>query len=315
MRDSRINQYNILNWYPFKDNSTVLEVFAERCFLESSTKNTPVSEIDKESNRYDYIVAIDVLEKFSCKEEQESFLKKIDSLLKDGGHILIGANNKIAINHLIGFPSSNDGGFTKHELINLFKEYSSVLFYYPYPNIYYPLEIFTDNSINKIIASTANYPLDDDIAILHDEKKLYKNLIDNGICDYFSNGFLLDISNKKNGYHFDYLKISSNRKKEYAIVTELDYKNNRVCKKALYSEAKQHVESIQNKSFKYGIIESIPSIYKESSLTSELLLNKSLTEFLNTEKDNQTKLLLLFDKFKDNLYLGSTTYKEEKKQF
>lgn len=135
---------NILNWYPFKENSDVLEVGAgmgaitgilcdkaksvtavelskqRASAIEERCKNRDNLEIIvgnfndiKFEKKFDYITLIGVLEYASLYTNTENpytdFLKYIKSLLKDDGKLLIAIENQFGMKYFSGAAEDHTG--------------------------------------------------------------------------------------------------------------------------------------------------------------------------------------------------------------
>ena len=159
---TRIRQ-NILNWYPFKNNSDILEI---GCGMGAITellcqKAKYVTAVDLSKKRatatylrcrnydnleiivgnlndihfnkkYDYITLIGVLEyqnKYSNSTNPfVDFLKKIRTLLNPNGKLLIAVENKYGIKYWCGAPEDHSGipfdGINDYKFSNIAKTFS-----------------------------------------------------------------------------------------------------------------------------------------------------------------------------------------------
>ena len=134
---------NILNWYPFKPDSEVLEIGAgmgaitealcEKCkhvvsvelsknrAISIATRNEDkenldiivgnLNDIDFKGKKFDYITLIGVLEyapSFTNSDEPYiDFLDKVQSLLKPEGKLLIAIENKFGMKYFAGAPEDH----------------------------------------------------------------------------------------------------------------------------------------------------------------------------------------------------------------
>ena len=320
-----INHYNILNWYDFKKNSSILEIVYEESFLKNKTKEVNIKKLDSIKEKYDYIVMVDVFQHASLYTKEDPYncvLKKVKSLLKNKGHLLLAVNNRFGLKYFAGFPEDNtnksfDGilgykdtkevkTFTKKEICELIKIFKNNKFYYPYPNYKNTLEIMNDNSINRINPTSINNPLDQNIVTVFNEREVNKQFITNGIADIFADCFLIDLSDDKVEYEADYLKISSNRNDKFSICTELNLKANKVIKKPLTKESISHLQAMSNKKWKSGIISTLKYSWQDNKLICKMMKNRNLSSYLDEYllNDDLDSFWNLLKKFKDNIYIS-----------
>ena len=267
----------------------------------------------KFEKKFDYIIINGVLEyskniiNNNAGNPFEQFLIYAKSLLKENGTILLSIENRHGLKYFNGAPEDHTGvifdgingyvgnntdvrTFSKNELKRLCLSADLLIkkWYYPYPDYKFPTEIFTDDSINKIYPLTSETPFDQDRIELFDKKQVNNGFMEDGIMQYFANSFLLELS-QNNTCLLDrptYVKISNNRKREFAICT-LIYENLfKVEKKALYPEAIKHISCMNESAMQDEKIHSCT--YKSGVLTSVMLKNcQTLQDKLkNICKDN-----------------------------
>lgn len=139
-------RHNILEWYPFKDGCSVLEVGAgcgavtgaickkagnvvcndlsKRRSLINANRNREFSNLDiyvgnfndlKLSQKFDYVTLIGVLEYAGyytkAKQPFTAFLGNLKSFLKEDGKILIAIENKFGLKYFAGAREDHTGGF------------------------------------------------------------------------------------------------------------------------------------------------------------------------------------------------------------
>lgn len=238
---------NILSWFPFKKNSSILEIGAgcgaiTELLISKANKVTAVelssrrAEIIKarlkgtknlevisqnmhdipETQKYDYVIAIGVLE-YSGKyiegdDPYAAFLSKLKPLLKSTGTAIIAIENKYGIKYWSGAPEDhtnrhfdsiegypNDQGiktFSKSEITELFKKvgFNKLDFYYPMPDYKFPIDIFSDHSL----PNTDNLRFRDYFEYdgqgrdrIFDEAYAMRELVKNKQFDFFANSFLI----------------------------------------------------------------------------------------------------------------------------
>ena len=293
---------NLLCWYPFKKDSSILEIYAEEsCFNDATSIR--LEDIDNIDNRYDYIILNGVIRFVDFNE----LLKRCLDLLNDNGHILVAIENKLGSKYLSGYKdeynhesfsflngSNHDYSYTRKELIDVISGYN-YRFYYPYPDYRNAYEIFTDNSINKIAPSSIDNSLIEDSVLLFDNTDFTMDLYNNGCLDVFSNSFLIDLSNDTVENDIDYVKVSFNRRNEFKLYTVIDYKNNKVYKKSFDDDT--HIKSIENNDWNIGKLETLEYRYIDDCLVCDLISGKTLASAVRDD-------IKLLDTFKENILKG-----------
>lgn len=271
---------NIINWYPFKKNSTVLEIGVEigEVTKELCLKNEKVVSVKLKKDATEYNYSKDNLEVFSCRLENIKLEEKFDYVvligtldkaeeilqdenaelillkyakehLKDDGKILIACDNKLGID-----KSSvlNDGKYklSKSILNNMFKtlDLDNKKYYYVLPNYRTPNVIFTDDYLPNEESITRNFTLYSDKEIVFSEQvKRYRDLIQEN-REYFkdfANSFFIELSqNKIQDNDIKFVSFSNIRKSEYRIKTIINSKY--VTKEAVDEKSSKHIESTKN---------------------------------------------------------------------
>lgn len=235
---------NILEWYDMREGSSLLEIGAgcgaitttllkkdlQVTAIEMSYKRALINhernkcdslniivgnffDIDV-SQKFDYVTIIGVLEYIEAYSTHtyEEFLKKVKSVLKPNGKVLLAIENRFGLKYFAGTREDHSGiffegiegytcgkgvkTFTKKELIQLINTagFTKYNFYYPFPDYKLPYTIFSDEYLPKI-GDIRNilHNYDQDRLSLFDEEKVYDSLIANGLFAEFSNSFLVEI--------------------------------------------------------------------------------------------------------------------------
>lgn len=357
-------RHNILNWYPFKEDCTILEIgagcgaltglFCERAKRVVAVELTKrrgeinflrhnhydnleilVGDFQKVPSNwnFDYIIINGVLEyaAYMMKETEpyESFLKVASNYLSKDGKIFISIENRLGLKYFSGAREDHTGKFlsgindysagenvktfSKHELNTVITSAGLIplKYYYPFPDYKFPIEIFTDSTVNSINPTSLNLALDMSRISLFNEDKMYKSFMDLGVMDVFSNSFLVEVAFSLDKYSnkIDYVKISANRNEKFQICTMIDEGNNKVYKKALTRQAEQHLNKMIDSSlYQYGDkgMQNVPCVKinnkeimfpflklknLEESLI-EIFHNQGIEGFLNTLKPFRS---LLYD--------------------
>lgn len=243
---------NLLSWYPFDKKKDVLEIgcgfgsitnmLCEKCNSVTAvelTKRRALGTLarcrDKENleiivgnlndvefeKKFDYITLIGVLEYQGTFTESDNpyvdFVKKIRTLLKPDGKLLIAIENKYGLKYWCGACEDHTGvpfdginqykignkvaeTFSKSALEKIIQDAGFVKkhFYYPYPDYKLPTVIISENEKfekNKLSGAELYYvPSDESIVAF--EKDLHNDLIDNDVMPFFANSFLVECGNE-----------------------------------------------------------------------------------------------------------------------
>lgn len=294
---------NILNWYKFKPDSSVLEigcgmgaitsVLCDECkdvtAVELSRKRATATLLrcrEKENleiivgnlndiefdKKFDYITLIGVLEYQGTYTESTNpymdFLVKIKQLLKPDGKLLVAIENQYGLKYWCGMPEDHVGipfeginqyrdvergvrTFSKTALDTLIKEsgFHNTYFYYPYPDYKLPTVIYSQDVLpsKKDTINSENfrdYSSADKNTLIANEKKLYTDIVENGVFEFFANSFLVECSDSSQLGEITFARLTSERKEQYRMVTRFT-KQNTVEKKPLTKMCEQtHVKQM-----------------------------------------------------------------------
>ena len=302
---------NILNWYGFKKDSTILELNANYgeitgllcknakkvVSIESSKRYADIIEKrhkNKENleliignyenielqEKFDYIVIIGMLENLGQAIE---YSKKH---LKEDGTILLAVNNQfgvkawITMNETANVINNNSLAISREKLENILKG-MNYKYYYPLPDYKLPNIIYTD----KNMPTTSNIYRDltyKDENVNFKEVDAYYQIISNNREDFkrFANSFLLEISNKEvKENDIKFITFSNIRKDEYRIKTII--KDKKVYKTAINEKANGHINQIKNNidllnNIKINTLDS----YKDDEIISQFVDGNTLEDEL-----------------------------------
>lgn len=175
----------------------------------------------KFNKKFDYITLIGVLEYAplytNSKDPFKTFLDHVKTLLKDDGKLLIAIENQMGLKYFSGAPEDHTGrifdgitGYENKNGIRTFgkKELKEILensgfkytkFYYPLPDYKLPTKIFSDDYMpnEETIEDYRPYVANDNLGVLFDEKKVYKELIKNDMFQDMANSFFIEASSKE----------------------------------------------------------------------------------------------------------------------
>lgn len=267
----------------------------------------------KLDKRFDYIIVNGVLEyaalMFRGSDPYVEFLCILKNLLKPDGVILLAIENRIGLKYFAGSKEDYLGTlfsglsgyeenstirtFTHGELENKVKKAGLCIQrdYYPFPDYKFPMEIFTRDTINSMYPSegSRDYHLDSDWWNLFNRESMQRTLVDENVAECFANSFLLEIGSNGESHtkNISYVKISDNRRRNKCICTIIDQINQRVQKKALYPESREHVSNMLRHQGQHGEFSFIPGRENEGGIEFPLLKGDSLHTQLLQMDHNQ----------------------------
>lgn len=266
---------NILNWYPFEAGSQVLEIgcgmgaitnmLCSRCAhvtaVELSLKRATATLLrcrerdnldiivgnlnDVEFGRqYDYITLIGVLEYQGSYTDganpYKDFLRKVKTLLKPGGKLLLAIENQYGLKYWCGAREDHTGipfegmnqysvspkkvrTFSGASLENLIREsgWKHTFFYYPLPDYKLPTVIYSQEHLptDENMLNMHPYYIPDASTLIADERRLYADIIHNHVFAFFANSFLVECSDDPQVGAVSFASLSSERMPEYRIAT------------------------------------------------------------------------------------------------
>ena len=166
------------------------------------------------TEKYDVVTLIGVFEYadsyINDKEPYIRFLDIVKKHVKQGGHIVIAIENKFGLKYWAGCREDHLGGyfsgiegyhdvnhvrtFSKQELEVIFRRcgFEKCRFYYPYPDYKLPVSIYSDEYLPKVGELQMNQRnFDGERVMAFDESMVFDNIIRNGMFPFFSNSFLI----------------------------------------------------------------------------------------------------------------------------
>ena len=242
-------RHNILNWYPFREGCSILEIgagcgaltglLARRAGKLVSVELTKiraniafernrdqdnleviVGDINrlKFSEKFDYIICNGVLEYAGLmirgNDQNPGFelLRLMRGWLKDDGILLLAIENRLGLKYFAGSKEDHVGKayagidgyketrsirtYSREELRALCEKAGLVhqKWYFPFPDYKFPMEIFTDSSVNDRLPGVHDVPLDADQVHVFDEECVYADLMEQQAMQSMSNSFLVEAS-------------------------------------------------------------------------------------------------------------------------
>ncbi len=302
---------NIVKWYPFTPNATVLEI-------KDSLENL------KEDQQYDYVVLIGTLEYahklFSGSNSQEQLLEYAKSHLKDDGKILLAVQNKIGIKTVCErqYVNQDRNMLNRRQLEELLNTcgLSHYKFYYPLSDYETTNVIFTDPFLpnqENIVRNIALHEEED--FVFQSENDVWFHLLeqDKNLFPWFSNCYFVECSRKEFlDNQIAFVSFSNMRKPEYSIKTIIQ--GDKVFKTAENPKAKEHIEKVKNnidilkelgfETIDYYEQDVIISEYQKDQETVDAIL---VNQILQGKKEEAIQLVMrFFQEIKDKLATART---------
>lgn len=319
---------NILNWYPFSKTDVILEIgktseeltnlFNKNAKEVITIENLKDDKLIEETlkNKFDVITLIGIQENWNQvignDLSLEELLKKLMSFLKSEGKILLALDNKFGLRLFAGNPEKILNNkfetligynnqpqkietFTKSKLDKIFKNLGfNARFYYPLPDYKMPNVIFSQDELPKYNSIDKYNPYFlENSDILFNEIDVFREILktDSHMFEFFTNSFLIELTNGKCNKKYKYISFNNLRKEEYRLITKIA--DNYVEKQIINDKSKKHYQNIKNnlnvlkenniKTVDYIEEETIKSKYIEQ----KYLLNNVLTEKLEQEKADE----------------------------
>lgn len=213
---------------------------------------------------YDWIVAVGLLQQAAayfpgeCPEAEA--LKRLKAYLKPGGHLVLAADNRFGLKYWAGAMEPHTGGyfdslegrgstFSRRELRRILEEggLEDAVFYYPYPERWFPSAIYSDQWLPK--AGELNHNLrnfEGERLVLFQEEKVYDQLIRDGRYPEFANAFLC-VAGPVQEEQTVFCKYSNDRADRFMLRTDIvkNTEGYEVRKVPLTEEAKAHVRAMK----------------------------------------------------------------------
>lgn len=322
---------NIINWYPLKEKSNILEINANfgEITEELCEKADKVISIENSKQKADAMrkrledicnleVIVGKLEKITLQEkfdyilingleEQdlllEDYLQFAKRYLKDDGTILFTTDNQFGLKtyNVNCEKVENKKYISKNKIEEILHQYNlnNYKFYYPLPNYKTPNVIFTDKNLpssESILRDLTLYNKNDVVVL--DERKKYKEILkeDVELFKFFANSYLVEISKENNKIEF--VSFGNSRKEQYRIKTIM--LEDKVCKQNVSEKGKEHLDDIKRniqilKKLNINILDD----YDDNTIFSKLIREETLDEVLihKWEEGKKEEFILLIEKF------------------
>lgn len=296
------NKNNIINWYPFEENATILQlVLDEKIYELKINENTKkIMQIDEitDKENYDYIVIIGDI------KNVEGDFSKLVNILKENGKIILITDNKLSIKSMCQ-QVDTESLYTKKEIENLLRKQGLInqKYYYVFPDYKVTNVIFTDKHLPDIDTISRNitfYP--EDTIITMTEQSKMKDILqqDENLFKTFANSYFIECTkNKLEDNEIEFVSYSNIRKEEYKIKTII--KGDKVYKTYANEKAKAHIENIKRNIdiLKENGINTLDSYENYTIISDYQKENKTLDyviieKLLNNEKQQAIELIQKF---------------------
>lgn len=263
----------ILFWYPFEENANILIIQGQQSSsVDELFQTADLCSIENfetyvcEANKYDYIIAIHVMEYI---KKPETFLAKCKGLLAATGKVLFSMDNRLGLRYFCGdrdpFTSRNFDGIENYRRVSaldLDKQsgriwdkasmedalclagFSHWQSFSVFPNIETPQLIYAEDYLPEEDLSMRYFPMyhyPDSIFL--EESYLYDSLIKNKMFHQMANGYLFECSLAGDLSEVKHVTLSMDRGEDAAMATIIKG-DQKVYKKALYTQGVQGLQQM-----------------------------------------------------------------------
>mgnify|MGYP004495945487 CR=1 FL=1 len=314
---------NIIKWYPFEENKTILQIGEnnyitqelEKKFINIKTiKN--IEEIEQ-NKKYDYILIYGY-------EKYDNIIEKITPILNNKGKILIIGNNEIGINNWSKYDIDRQKGVLKLEnnpniktIKNVKRELQNNQFtenniFYVFPD-YKTAELIINKNLQINKGNIEKYNpniLEEEIKVFN-EIDVLKTIVSNSpeMLEIFANSYFIEASKSENKNDIKYASFNNCRKEQYQLITLI--KENIVEKLPANEKAKEHltnmasiIENVKNENIQ------ILDYEKEGKIYSKLIKEQvTLDEILYVNSNNIDSIISILNDFKNVLLKNALDYK------
>lgn len=300
-------QKNIVDWYPFEIDKSILDLSEESYITETLAKKFNVTKIADEDKKYDYIVFVGNINK------EIERVKMSLKYLKDDGKFLLATNNGLSIKSFCVDSENTD--FSKKEIEKFLDENGLKFrkFYYVYPNIEAANVLYTDEfSINSENVSRNISIYNENERVMKNENTLIKKFLekDKDLISTFSNAFFIECSKKEfkeSGIQF--VSYTNMRKDTYRVKTII--KEEYAYKTAFGEESIPHIQQIE-KNIDYMNLMGLRTVdeYNNLSIKSKIVREKTVEQRIiqALEKNKKEEAVNEIKKFFDEVIKKLTKY-------
>ena len=328
---------SLWRWYNFSPNSSLLFIGNSNVDLDNIKISNVSSEevfqdiwLQSHQKQFDYIISVADIEK---QEKPIDALKKLKTLLKSNGRLLLGMNNRFGIRYFCGdrdpytqrnFDSIEDyyqsyankedkfNGrmYSKIEIKKLLNsagfenfKFFSVLTDLSNASLIYVENYLPNEDLANRIFPTYNQP--DTVFLV--EEKLYLPLAENGMFHKMANAYFIDCPLTNSFSDILHVTCSIERGRNDALLTII-HENGTVEKKALYPEGVSRIKNLSENILDLKL-RGVPVI------EGELLGDRYVMPYIKSEvgqiylkrilSEDKKKFLQEMDKFRDYILSSS----------
>ena len=257
---------NIVRWLPIKREDSVLFVGEYNQEIETDLKEKTDSYIGAYSleslhnikGSFEFVIFL--LPMYECKEwmnSSEEVLEIIDILslkTSQDGQVIIAISNPDGIIYQNGIPNELTGKYFDKGCLPTYNDWKDFFCvhkwnyfgYYPYPDIYFPMTIFSDNHLPNE-SDLFDFEMELPGIRVYDEGKNkadYKERIESSQMNAFL--WVLSVDQKNRNEWPDYVKFSNERSEDFQILTGVKDSENVqfVYKESTNTNSLQHIKRI-----------------------------------------------------------------------
>lgn len=254
----------LFNWYPWRRGNTIR--FEGNCPDALRQDILSRGVIETNEDKYDYIVGWHLIEE---TRDPIEVLSKCRKHLKDGGHLFLACDNRMALRYFAGDydPYTDrifDGIENYRELSGRDREAIGGRCYARYeleeyldgagfvnrrgysilPGLEMPQQLYAWDYLPEEELDIRYTPIfHNPKTVFMDLSQIYKGIIKNGMFHQMANAYMIDCTIDGDFYEVDHVTSSMDRGEENAIATILK-KDGVVVKHALYPEGNHRIEEL-----------------------------------------------------------------------
>lgn len=277
---------NIINWYPFEEDSKILEIANKEDFLEidaiskeNITSVKTIEAIEKIQEQFNYILIISKL------NELEDKLSIVIEKLKSNGKILLIENNVLSIKNICEL-NQKEGIYNLKQIEEILKKYdiNNKKIYYVLHDYKKANVIFTDKHLPDKETIQRNITFyNEEIITGNNENDLYKEILnqDANLFKFFANSFFIECAQTAfEENEIEFVSYSNIRKEKYRIKTIIS--RDKVYKTYANKNAKEHIEQVKKNIdiMNQNNIKTLDSYDKEKIISKYQQEKETLEEFL-----------------------------------
>ena len=207
--NNSIVRNNIVNWLEFDENAQALVIGNVGKVLLDYFENSfaIVSQNITENRKYDVVFYMQGLGDDYTVPIDYNLLK---SKLKENGTLILAVKNKMGLRYFSGVADEYTGkshnyieGYDGDKILNgssrksyendiKMAGFNSIYFYYPVPDMYFPVEIFSDKKLPQLGELRVNSrAYSENSYQTFDEVKVFEQICRDKEFQYFANDFLI----------------------------------------------------------------------------------------------------------------------------